>query len=260
MIIAANWKMNPAPSAAASLFADYAAEDRITGATAQILCFVPSCYFSQARQTFDHTSVEWGAQSCHFETSGAFTGEISAEMISGSGGKWVLAGHSERRSLFAETDEIVAAKLVAAVHAGLSVILCVGEMQAQRQNDEQNDYVAKQLKASLSAFCEESPDWQSDHLSKVVIAYEPVWAIGTGLVATTDQIEDMHNHIHSIMAELFSFPGTPAIPPVLYGGSVKQDNADAILSLPAVGGALIGGAPLSADSFAAIVSSADAVM
>ena len=145
MIIAANWKMNPAPSAAASLFADYVAEHHITGAKADILCFVPSCYFSQARQTFEHTSVQWGAQNCHSEPSGAFTGELSAEMISGSGGKWVLAGHSERRSLFAETDDIVAAKLVAAVRAGLSVILCVGEPQEKRQSGEQNDYVTKQL-------------------------------------------------------------------------------------------------------------------
>ena len=142
MIIAANWKMNPAPSAAASLFADYAADERITASKAQILCFVPSCYFAQAEQTFKHRSLAWGAQTSHSERSGAFTGEISAEMISGLGGEWVLAGHSERRSLFAETDKIVASKLLAALEAGLKVILCVGEPEAQRRNNQQNDYVA----------------------------------------------------------------------------------------------------------------------
>ena len=118
-------------------------------------------------------------------------------MISSFGGSWVLAGHSERRSGFGETDEFISAKLVAAIKAGLNVVLCVGEPKEQRERGTQNQYVATQLAASLAAFGAETSDWQAAHLKQLVIAYEPVWAIGTGLVATTVQIDDLHTHIHA---------------------------------------------------------------
>lgn len=260
MIIAANWKMNPQPSDVASLFAGYCGDQRITQARAEILCFVPSCYLALAEQAFEKTTIKWGAQNCHPEPSGAYTGEVSAEMITSFGGSWVLAGHSERRSGFGETDEFISAKLVAAIKAGLNVVLCVGEPKEQRERGTQNQYVATQLAASLAAFGAETSDWQAAHLKQLVIAYEPVWAIGTGLVATTVQIDDMHTHIHAQLEQRFSSLHAGAMPPILYGGSVKDDNAQDILSLPLVGGALVGGASLSANSFAAIAGCADMVI
>ena len=260
MIIAANWKMNPPPSDVASLFAGYCGDQRITQAKAEILCFVPSCYLALAEQAFEKSTIKWGAQNCHPEPSGAYTGEVSADMISSFGGSWVLAGHSERRSRFGESDDFIGAKLVAAINAGLNVVLCVGEPKEQRERSTQNEYVATQLRASLTAFCAAPSDWQSAHLNRLVIAYEPVWAIGTGLVATTDQIDKMHTHIHTRLEQQFSFLNAGIVPSILYGGSVKDDNAPDILSLPLVGGALVGGASLSADSFAAIAGCADMVV
>ena len=260
MIIAANWKMNPLPSAAAALFKNYCGDQRITQSQSKTICFVPFCYFALAAQSFSSCAVEWGAQNSFPEPSGAYTGELSAEMISGFGGTWVLAGHSERRALCGETDAFIAQKLVAALKAGLKVILCVGEEQQQRQTDYQNAHVRDQLLAGLAAFCREPDQWQRQYLPHIVIAYEPVWAIGTGQVAEINQIDDMHGHIQSILNEQFSKMDTTQMPPVLYGGSVKEDNAESILCLDNVGGALVGGASLSADSFAAIVSCADKVI
>ena len=260
MIIAANWKMNPQPSEVSSLFAGYCGDERITQAKTKVLSFVPSCYLTLAKQAFEASSIQWGAQNCHPELSGAYTGEVSAEMIKGLGCRWVLAGHSERRSEFGETDAFVGAKLVSAMTAGLNVVLCIGEPRDQRDRGRQNDYVANQLLASLAGFCDQSSDWQAAHLSQLIIAYEPVWAIGTGLVATSEQIKDMHTFIHERLVQLFSPLKADLAPPILYGGSVKEDNAYDILSLPLVGGALVGGASLSAGSFAAIASSADAVI
>lgn len=257
MIIAANWKMNPLPSDALALFDSYCSDQRITQAKSEVICFVPSCYFGLAEQSFSSYAVEWGAQNSFPKPSGAFTGELSADMISGIGGKWVLAGHSERRTLFGETDAFVAQKLLAGLKAGLRVILCIGEELQQRQTGLQNACVRDQLLSGLAAFCGEPTEWQDKYLRQLVIAYEPVWAIGTGLVAEKSQIEVMHSHIHAILREQFSSLSARDMPSVLYGGSVKEDNAASIFSLPEVGGALIGGASLSADSFAAIVSYAD---
>ena len=259
MIVAANWKMNPLPLAAPALFNNYCSEQRIMQAKSEVICFVPSCYFALAAHYFSSCSVEWGAQNSFPEPSGAFTGEISAEMISGSGGTWILVGHSERRTLCGETDAFISQKLVAALKAGLNVILCVGEEQKQRQFGQQNVYVRDQLLAGLAAFCRESVNWQNRYLQQLVIAYEPVWAIGTGLVAEINQIDEMHGFIHSVLNEQFSKLDAAQMPPVLYGGSVKEDNAASILCLNNVGGALVGGASLSADDFAAIVSCADKV-
>ena len=260
MIIAANWKMNPLPLAAASLFDDYCVEQRIMQSKSNVICFVPSCYFALAAQSFSSSAVEWGAQNSFPKQSGAYTGELSAEMIKGFGGEWVLAGHSERRNLCGETNTFIGQKLVASLKAGLKVILCVGEEKQQRQTGRQDDYVRSQLLAGLAAFCREPSQWQALNLPHLVIAYEPVWAIGTGLVAEINEIYDMHSNIHSILNEQFSALASAQMPEVLYGGSVKKENATSILELENVGGALVGSASLSADDFAAIVSCADKVI
>ena len=260
MIIAANWKMNPLPSSAEALFNNYCADPRIIKAKCEVICLVPSCYFALAAHFFSSCTVEWGAQNSFPEPSGAYTGELSAEMITGSGGKWVLAGHSERRTLCGETDAFIAQKLVAALKAGLNVIFCVGEEQRQRHFGRQNEHVRDQLLAGLAAFCREPAEWQRRYLPQLVIAYEPVWAIGTGLVAELNQIDDMHGYIYSILNEQFSVLNIEQLPAVLYGGSVKKDNASSILGLENVGGALVGGASLEPNGFAAIVSYADKII
>ena len=172
----------------------------------------------------------------------------------------MLAGHSERRNFCGETDSFIGQKLVTSLKAGLKVILCVGEEKQQRQTGKQNEYVRSQLLAGLEAFCREPAQWQAQNLPHLVIAYEPVWAIGTGLVAEINQINDMHSNIHSLLSEQFFGLATLKMPAVLYGGSVKKENATSILGLKNVGGALVGGASLSAYDFAAIVSCADKVI
>ena len=246
-LMAGNWKMNGLQKDRDFLSA---LVDAHPDAPAADVLLCPPATLLSAMASARPDWLLLGGQDCAQTQSGAHTGDISAAMLADLGCSHVILGHSERRSDHGEGDALVRAKAEAALEAGLVPIICVGETLEQRESGEAEAVVISQLRAS-------TPECEA---GAVVIAYEPVWAIGTGLVATTDQIEDMHNHIHSMMAELFSFPGALAMPPVLYGGSVKQDNANAILSLPAVGGALIGGASMSADSFAAIVSSADAVI
>ena len=241
MIIAANWKMNPLPLAAASLFDDYCVEQRIMQAKSDVICFVPSCYFALAAQYFSSSAVEWGAQNSFPKQSGAYTGELSAEMIKGFGGAWVLAGHSERRNLCGEKDSFIGQKLVASLKAGLKVILCVGEEKQQRQIGRQNDYVCSQLLAGLAAFCCEPAQWQARNLPNLAIAYEPVWAIGTGLTASVDKVAEIHHFIRSMLSDISKKEDSNLIP-ILYGGSVNSDNAEELIGVNDVNGFLIGGA------------------
>ena len=171
----------------------------------------------------------------------------------------MLAGHSERRTIGGETDSFIAQKLVASLKAGLKVILCVGEERKQRQAGKQNDYVRAQLLAGLTAFCREPAQWQDRYLPHLTIAYEPVWASGTGLVAEINEIDDMHSHIHSILSEQFSaLAPADAASSLWWFGKKRKRNFN--FRLENVGGALVGGASLSADGFAAIVSCADKVI
>ncbi|MEO0642753.1 MAG: triose-phosphate isomerase [Pseudomonadota bacterium] len=190
-----------------------------------------------------------GAQNCHFADSGAHTGDISASMVADAGGKFVILGHSERRSGHSETDAIVKAKVEAAIEAGLRVILCCGESEKTRDAGRAIQHVKKQIKASLPKL--------GDAGAKLTIAYEPIWAIGTGKTASPDDIADMHAAIRALLVELFDQEHGEAVR-ILYGGSVNPENASEILSLPEVGGALVGGASLTADSFMSIALAAEA--
>ncbi|MEM7700508.1 MAG: triose-phosphate isomerase [Pseudomonadota bacterium] len=190
-----------------------------------------------------------GAQNCHHADGGAHTGDISASMIADAGAKFVILGHSERRADHNETDAVVKAKVEAALSAGLRVILCCGESDKTREAGRAVAHVSKQIKASLPEI-EEAGD-------KLTIAYEPIWAIGTGKTATTDDIEEMHAAIRALLVELFGEEQSDKIR-ILYGGSVKPENAGEILNVPEVGGALVGGASLTADSFMGIALAADA--
>lgn len=192
-----------------------------------------------------------GAQDCHHEDGGAFTGDISAAMIADAGAKFVILGHSERRTGHNEGDALVRAKAEAALAAGLRIIMCCGESAQTRESGKAVAFVKRQLKASL-------PDpaaMPADIAERLTVAYEPIWAIGTGTAATTDDIAEMHGVIRALLIDLFG-PEQGADVRIIYGGSVKPDNAAAIFAVPDVGGALVGGASLTADSFMGIALAA----
>ncbi|MEP3420761.1 MAG: triose-phosphate isomerase [Erythrobacter sp.] len=189
-----------------------------------------------------------GAQDCHDQESGAHTGEVSAPMLADAGAKFVILGHSERRQGHAENDALVRDKAQAAFNAGLRVIMCCGETEKTRDAGRAVAHVKKQLKASL-------PEGIEDAAEKLTVAYEPIWAIGTGKTATTDDIAEMHGEIRKLLITLFGEEAGSEIR-ILYGGSVKPENAGEILSVTDVGGALVGGASLTADSFMGIALAA----
>ena len=189
-----------------------------------------------------------GAQDCHDQESGAHTGDISAAMIADAGAKFVILGHSERREAHGEKDAQVRAKADVALEAGLRVIMCCGESEDARDAGKAVKHVKRQLKASL-------PEKVEDVVERLAVAYEPIWAIGTGKVASADDIVEMHAAIRSLLIELFGEEDGAEVR-ILYGGSVKPENAGEILNLPEVGGALVGGASLTADSFMGIALAA----
>lgn len=188
--------------------------------------------------------IKLGAQNCHFERNGAFTGEISAEMLNNLGVEYVILGHSERRNYFCENDEIINKKVKAAINSDLKVILCIGETWDQRNNGQKLDVLKNQLKLDLK-------DLSSEMLNKIIIAYEPVWAIGTGKIVTQNEISEVSHNIEKFISSEFK---TSFKFPFIYGGSVDASNVDKFLSLSCVDGALIGGASLSADKFANIIN------
>ncbi len=244
-LIAGNWKMN---GSKASLIEIEAVRDaaRNEGSVDIALC-PPATLISRATVLANDSPLAIGAQDCHAAVNGAHTGDIAAEMIADAGGTAVIVGHSERRADHGEDDATVRAKAEAAWRAGLLAILCVGETEEERKAERALEVVGGQLDGSV-------PDGAT--AQNLVIAYEPVWAIGTGLVPTGDDIAEMHAHVRSKLAERF-----PAEAPqirILYGGSVKPDNAAEIFAVDGVNGALVGGASLKASDFLAIVAAARA--
>jgi len=188
----------------------------------------------------NESAIQFGAQNCHWENEGAFTGEVSPEMILDCGAQWVIVGHSERRHLFGETDEDVALKFSAAVSAGLRPILCIGETLDERQSGSTSEVIKRQLSAVIS-------QTEAEAFDQAVIAYEPVWAIGTGITADTSQIEEAHQIIRDFIMNKDEKLATEIR--ILYGGSVKPGNAAELIGIEGVDGFLVGGASLSVDSF-----------
>ena len=237
--IIGNWKMNGRRSSTATFAQAWAAQRLPENVSTGIAAPLP--YLLDLKQAAPALPV--GAQDVsHFDKDGAFTGETSAAMLADLGAQFVLLGHSERRQYFGENNETLSAKLNNALAAGLIPILCVGETLAQRQAAQEQAVVADQLSVL-----------RGKAMPHIAVAYEPVWAIGTGQVASAEQIADMHAFIY---AELLSFTNKSANIRALYGGSVNAQNAQTILNLPNVDGALVGGASLQTDSFAAIVQAA----
>lgn len=241
-LIAGNWKMN---GLRASLAEVEAVKAGIAGVWAETAICPPATLIAAAAAVAARSPLMIGGQDCHPKASGAHTGDISAEMIADAGGKLVIVGHSERRTDHGETDAVVRAKAEAAWRAGLLAVLCIGETEAERRSGKTLAILERQLAGSV-------PDGATAR--KLVIAYEPVWAIGTGLTASNDDIVEAHAHIRAQLANRFG--GEGASMRILYGGSVKPGNAAEILALPGVDGALVGGASLKAPDFLAIVAAA----
>lgn len=243
-LIAGNWKMNLNRAGAVALAQSVVAGARVAAEVDLLIC-PPAVYLDAVRAAAgDKLAV--GAQDVYFEPDGAFTGEISTGMLKDLGCRFVILGHSERRHVIGENDALINRKLVASLAASLTPILCVGETLDEREADRTEQVVSSQLTASLAGL-------NGDQMAKVVIAYEPVWAIGTGRTATPEQAQEVHAQIRQWLAKHFSKSIADKIQ-ILYGGSVKPDNAGNLLSQADIDGALIGGASLKADSFLAIAS------
>ena len=242
-IIAGNWKMNKTPSEAATLAEAIA---QIEGAKCEVVICPPFVDLFFAKKAIEGSNVKLGAQNCHWKESGAYTGEISADMLIEAGVDYVIIGHSERRQYFGETDETVNLRTKAALAKGLKVILCVGETREEREAGDCEKVIDRQIRLGLA-------DLTKEEMANVVIAYEPVWAIGTGLTATKEQAEEVCKFIRELIAALFD--GAVADETTIqYGGSMNAGNADELLSMPNIDGGLIGGAALKPADFAAIIA------
>ena len=246
-IIAGNWKMNKTPAEAGELAAAIAANDKIG---CEVVICTPFVDLFAAKEAIKGSKVHLGAQNVHWAESGAFTGEISAAMLKEIGVEYVIVGHSERRQYFGETDETVNLRAKAALAKGLKVILCVGESLEQRQSGVTAEVIARQIRADLAGLT-------ADEMAGVVIAYEPVWAIGTGLTATKEQAQEVCAQIRALLAEIFGAERAKETT-VQYGGSMNAGNAADLLSMPDIDGGLIGGASLKPADFAAIVAAGSA--
>jgi triosephosphate isomerase len=245
-IVAANWKMNKTAGEALALAGEI--RRRLAGLDAvEVVICPPFTALGLVGERLGTSGVALGAQNAHAEPSGAFTGEVSAPMLADLGCAWVIVGHSERRTLCGETDRDVNRKARAVLAAGMRPIVCVGETLDERERGATEDVLARQLAGSLAGL---EPD-----LARIVLAYEPVWAIGTGRTATPEQAQEAHAFLRQRIAEGAGHDAALALR-IQYGGSVKPDNARALFELPDVDGGLIGGASLDAASFEAIVRAA----
>lgn len=247
MLIAGNWKMNTRRDEAVRLAQEVAEAVSGFGLVETVVC-PPFVNLDAVQTVLDGTSVRLGAQNVSEESAGAFTGEVSAAMLAGVGCRYCIVGHSERRQHYGEGDAVVARKVDQALAHDLYPIICVGETLEERRAAEAQSVVVRQLEA---AYLDRTPE----EAIRTVIAYEPVWAIGTGETATPAQAQEMHAAIRAWLRERFGDEAAHRVP-ILYGGSMKPDNAAELLAQPDVNGGLIGGASLNADSFAAIVRAA----
>ncbi len=245
-IIAGNWKMNKLPSETCEFVKEVA--EATKSATCEVVCCTPFVCLSEAVKGAEGTHVKIGAENLHFEDKGAFTGEVSADMLVDLGVKYVIIGHSERRQYFAETDETVNLKMKKALEKGLLPIVCVGESLEQREAGITMDLISIQIKKAFSGI-------DASDAKKVVVAYEPIWAIGTGKTATAEQAEEVCGGIRKILCALYDENTANEIT-IQYGGSMNAKNAEELLSMKNIDGGLIGGASLKSADFAVITGAA----
>jgi triosephosphate isomerase len=247
-VIAGNWKMYKTNSEAKQL------AEAIKGKTssiqkAQIIICPPATALSAVSEAVKDSKIAVGAQNMYWESQGAFTGEISSEMIKSTGASYVIIGHSERRQYFHETDETVNKKVHYALQTNLNPIVCIGESLEQREEGITKDIINDQLEGGLK-------DITSDQMGDIILAYEPIWAIGTGKTATPDQAQDVHSFIRTKLQSMFDEETSNSVV-LQYGGSVKPSNANDLLQQSDIDGALVGGACLEADSFSEIIKAAE---
>ena len=242
-IIAGNWKMNMLPNEAMSFITEL--EPYAKNAKCEIILCVPYTDLFYSLLTAQNTNIKIGAQNMHWEEKGAYTGEVSPNMLKCINVEYAIIGHSERRQYFAETDETVNKKIKSALNHGLKPILCVGETLEQRENNMQDAIISNQIKSALKGI---------ESIENIIIAYEPIWAIGTGKVATKEDANNTIKIIRSTVKELYGDNVAQNIC-ILYGGSVKKENAKELFSTSDIDGALIGGASLKVDEFAKIIES-----
>ena len=246
VVIAGNWKMNKTRAEAKVLIEEL--KPVSANADCEVVIAVPFTNLETAVNLTAGTNIKVGAQNCHFEKSGAFTGEVSADMLAELGVEYVIIGHSERRQYFGETDETVNKRTKAALEAGLKVIICVGEMLEEREKGITEEIVGIQTKIALLGIT-------AEQIKNVIIAYEPVWAIGTGKTATAEQANEVCSYIRGVVEKLYSKEVADALT-IQYGGSMNAANAAELLAQPDVDGGLIGGASLKANDFGVILAEA----
>jgi len=244
-VIAGNWKMNKTPSEALSFINEI--KDKVNVAESKVVFCVPYVSLQTALKAVEGTHISIGAQNMHYETSGAYTGEVSAEMLKEMGIEYVIIGHSERRAYYAETDVSVNKKAIKALELGLIPIICVGESLEQREQGITVDLVRLQTRIALK-------DISAEKAKQVILAYEPIWAIGTGKTATSEQAQEVCAAIRQVLAEIYDQETADAIA-IQYGGSVNANNAAELFSMPDIDGGLVGGASLKPE-FEAIVAGA----
>ena len=245
-VIAGNWKMNKTPAEAAALINEM--KPLVADADCKVVLCVPFIDIPAAVEAAKGSNIEIGAENVHFKASGAYTGEISAEMLTSAGVKYVVIGHSERRQYFGETDQTVNLRTLAALNAGLTAIVCVGETLEQRELGYTETLLKYQTKMALTNVTEEQ-------LKNVIIAYEPVWAIGTGVTATAEQADEGNGYVREAIAEVYGKDAAETVT-IQYGGSMNAKNADELVAKTNVDGGLIGGASLKAEDFSVIVKAA----
>jgi triosephosphate isomerase len=243
--MAGNWKMYKNPSETAAFFDKFKPLVANSKHCDIVIC-APFIDIPAAVQATQGSNVQIGAQNLHWAPEGAFTGEVSGPMIRSTGAQWVIIGHSERRQYFGETNETVNQKIVAALGAGLRPIVCVGESASERESGAMETVLREQFLGGIAPL-------MADQFSQIVMAYEPVWAIGTGKTATPDIAADAHRYIRSQVADKYG-NGAASSLRVLYGGSVKPDNVKGLMAQPEIDGALVGGACLDPTSFSTIVN------
>ncbi len=245
-VIAGNWKMNKTPAEAAALINEM--KPLVADADCDVVLCVPFVDIAVAVEASKGSNIKIGAENVHFKASGAYTGEVSAEMLTACGVEYVVIGHSERRQYFGETDQTVNLRTIAAVNAGLTAIVCVGETLEQRELGYTETLLKYQTKMALTNI-------KAEDLDKIIIAYEPVWAIGTGVTATADQADEGNGFVRAAIAESYGAEVAETVT-VQYGGSMNAKNADELLEKVNVDGGLIGGASLKAEDFSVIVKAA----
>ncbi|RQV94066.1 triose-phosphate isomerase [bacterium] len=246
MILAANWKMNMTAAEATAFVKAYSAklvDSKVITIILPPLTAVPAVASACKSSGKSSAVLAYGAQNYYFTQSGAFTGEVSADMLKEHACGYVICGHSERRAIFGESDELVGKKVARAIETGLTPIFCIGETLEEREGGKLEAVLSRQVEKGLSGLTEAQ-------IEKVIVAYEPVWAIGTGVVATPEQAEEAHAYVRSLLRKRMGDACEKVS--ILYGGSVKPDNVDSLVTQPNIDGALVGGASLKVDSLLAL--------